>query len=809
MRSRRLWQCGLSVIAVAILALAGAGSAFAEVTGAADNLRTGWYPDEPSLTPALLSGGGFQQVFKDSLQGQIYAQPLTANGVLLVATEDNWVYGLNPVTGAHLWAKEVGTPVNTLEAPIECTDLEPRLGITGTPVIDTVNNVAYFVSSRYINGSSGESGWYMHAVELNSGKEVANFPVKIEGEAQNLPPGVKFEATQELQRPALLMMNGVVYAGFGSHCDHSPYQGWIVGVSAAGKVTTKWATSGHGGSIWQSGGGLVSDGPGQILFSTGNDEGVAGEWDPPEGLGSAPPEGKLGESVVRVKVQPSGTLQATDFFSPFNSKELDESDVDLGSSAPVALPSQYFGTASVPELLLQEGKQGVVYLLNRRNLGGRTSNDSTVVQKPSPSGGVWGAAAVWPGEGGYVYVPAVGEGVFRFYKYEVEAGNPRLSLAATSPEEFTFGSGSPIVTSNGTTSGTGILWITRCPNNGCAEAKLVAYNPVPLGKEALQVLWEAPIGTASKFSRPDASNGHIYVGNREGAIFGYSGPQLTSSSPSLEFAAPVGSQATREVTLTSTGTELEVTGVKQPSAPFEASLPAAHTKIAPGEVIKVTVRFNPASRGPVNGEFGIVTQAGETKVALSGSGEESSQERSEREAKEKAEREAKEKTEREARERTEREAREKAEREAKEKAGPTTTGGIVTTASLVTPPAGPATVTTESPPTLTKLKLRAAASRLSSRRRQVVVGYTLSAAGTVQLAIYRRVISHRCLRGARTCIHYVPTTIKLRVAGHAATNVIALNLGQLSAGDYRLAATPIARSSAHGITRYVHFKAVR
>ena len=738
MRPRRLWQCGLGVIAVAILALAGAGSAFAEVTGAADNLRTGWYPDEPSLTPALLSGGGFQQVFKDSLQGQIYAQPLTADGVLLVATEDNWVYGLNPVTGTQLWAKEVGTPVNTLEAPIECGDLEPHLGITGTPVIDTVNNVAYFVSSRYIKGSSGESGWYMHAVELNSGKEVANFPVKIEGEAQNLP-GVQFTAAKELQRPALLMMNGVVYAGFGSHCDHSPYQGWIVGVSAAGKVTTKWATSGHGGSIWQSGGGLVSDGPGQILFSTGNDEGVAGEWDPPEGLGSAPPEGKLGESVVRVKVQPSGTLQATDFFSPFNSKELDEGDVDLGSSAPVALPSQYFGTASVPELLLQEGKQGVVYLLNRRNLGGRTSNDSTVVQKPSPSGGVWGAAAVWPGEGGYVYVPAVGEGVFRFYKYEVEAGNPRLSLAATSPEAFAFGSGSPIVTSNGTISGTGVLWITRCPTYGCEKAELVAYNPVPLGEKALQVLWKAPIGTASKFSRPDASNGHIYVGNREGDIYGFGHPE---------------SKEEREAK------EKEEREAKEKT-------------------------------------------------------EREAKEKAEREAKEKAEREAREKTEREAKEKTEREAREKAEREekadreAKGRAGPTTTGGIVTTASLVTPPAGPATVITESPPTLTKLKLRAAASRLSSRRRKVVVSYALSAAGTVELAIFRRVVSNRCKRGAPTCLHYVRTTIKLKVAGHAATNVIALNLGQLSAGDYRIDAMPIARSGAYGITQYVHFKAVR
>ena len=431
-RPRRRLRWLLGALTVAMLVLACAGPAFAEVTGAADNLRTGWYPDEPSLTPNLLSGGGFKQVFKASLAGQIYAQPLIADGVLLVVTEDDWAYGLDPVTGAVRWEKQLGEPFESSE--IGCTDLEPHVGVTGTPVIDTETNVAYFVSNSYVPEHRPASAWYMNAIELDSGNEVANFPVKIGGEAQNLPPGVKFEAPQELQRPALLMMNGVVYAGFGSHCDNSPYEGWVVGISTSGQVTTKWATSAHGGSIWQSGGGLVSDSPGQILFSTGNDNGTAGERDPPVGPGNKPPEGKLGESVARVEVQPTGTLKATDFFSPFNNKELDEGDVDLGSSAPIGLPSQYFGTKSVPELLLQEGKQGVVYLLNRRDLGGRTSNDGTVVQKPSPSGGVWGAAAVWPGEGGYVYIPAVGEGVFRFYKYEVEAGNPKLKLVATANE---------------------------------------------------------------------------------------------------------------------------------------------------------------------------------------------------------------------------------------------------------------------------------------------------------------------------------------------------------------------------------------
>jgi len=108
---------------VAIFVVTGTGSAFAEVTSAADNLRTGWYPDEPSITPALLKGGGFQQVFKDSLKGQIYAQPLTADGTLLVATEDDRAYGLDPVTGAVRWEKQFGTPVNAGEEPSDRSNI--------------------------------------------------------------------------------------------------------------------------------------------------------------------------------------------------------------------------------------------------------------------------------------------------------------------------------------------------------------------------------------------------------------------------------------------------------------------------------------------------------------------------------------------------------------------------------------------------------------------------------------------------------------------------------------------------------------
>ena len=626
----------LAALAVGVFTLAACSSALAEVTGAADNLRTGWYPDEPSLAPAQITQERFKQVFKRRLRGQVYAQPLTANGTLLVVTEENWAYGLDPITGPVRWEKQFGTAVEAgpegSKKTIECEDLEPRVGITGTPVVDTEHNIAYFVSNQYISGSAGPIAWYMHAVELASGNEVANFPVEIKGEAQNLPPPVPFEATQQLQRPALLMLNGVIYAGFGSHCDHLPYSGWVVGVSTLGQLTTMWAASPkNGGAIWQSGGGLISDGPGQILFTTGNSAGKAGGTAPLQGPGNKPPEGRLSDSVVRLEVE-GLNLKAKDFFSPVENVLLDTNDFDLGSAAPIALPSEYFGTPSVPHLLVQAGKEGYVYLLNRDNLGGMGQGpggkSDQVVQRIGPYGGVWDGTAVWPGDGGYVYIPAVAVCVslcgtsdhLRFFKYGLEKGSPTLSLAATSPDLFGFGSGSPIVTSNAATSGTAVMWTTRCPDPTCKEATLRAYSPVPSGKEP-GLLWQASIGTANKFSRPDASNGHIYVGNREGDVFGYGGPSLTPSTPSLSLGqAPVNGQLAGQVTFTNTGTKLKVSAVHLPSAPFEASgLPEVGSVIEPGQAITVGVAFRSPAPGGFTGSLGLTTEAGETSVALSAS----------------------------------------------------------------------------------------------------------------------------------------------------------------------------------------------
>ncbi len=238
------------------------------------------------------------------------------------------------------------------------------------------------------------------------------------------------------------------------------------------------------------------------------------------------------------------------------------------------------------------------------------------------------------------------------------------------------------------------------------------------------------------------------------------------------------------MTLTNTGsTNLTVGAVRPPSAPFEATgLPKEGAVIEQGQTITVHVAFRSAAPGNFTGSLGLSTAAGATDIALSGSAEAPPP------------------------------SEESTTPPESGGTAPPEPGGTATTASLTTPAPNPlSTLPPIAEPlvSLTHLHLGYPASKHGRGRHEIRLTYTLSAAGTVEITIDRRVVSHSCRRGARTCIHDVSTSIKLKVSGHAATNVITVNLAKLSAGDYRLAATPITRSGAAGITRYVHFRAVR
>ncbi len=613
--------CASLVLVLALAAQAGA----AIVTGGGDELRTGWYPESSSISPQVVSGGSFGQMWSAGVEGSVYAQPLLANGTLLVATEKNQVYGLDPSTGAQKWSKSLGTPWNP--ADVGCADLTPTIGVTSTPVIDTSTGIAYMTHKTYASGTSGPARWFMDAISVSSGAEQPGFPVELAGSAQNAPART-FSPTTQLQRPGLLLMGGVVYAAFGAHCDVKPWQGWIFGVSTAGKVTARYVdnTTKEGGGIWQSGSGLTSDGPGTILFTTGN-----GGAPSQPAAGNTPPA-NLGESVVRLRVQGDGSLKAVDFFAPFNGPTLDESDADFASGGVTGLPSEYFGTAALPHLAVADGKQGYVYLLNRDSLGGVSQGpggSDNVIQRLGPRGGVWSRPGVWPGDGGYVYIPTSsgmsGGGNLDVYKYGVSGtGAPSLSLAASSPDAFGWGSGAPVITSDGTTSGSALVWIVWSANRSGSGGQLRAYDPVPVsGKPVMR--FSAPIGTASNYSVPGVGAGKLFVGTREGKVLAFGAPvspPLTGSALSFP-TTTIGKTSEKPLTLTA-NEALTVTKLDSSSSQFQlgASAPALPAKLAAGQKISLPVTFAPTQSGLIGGTVTATTADNkEFQFALSGTGQ--------------------------------------------------------------------------------------------------------------------------------------------------------------------------------------------
>ena len=228
------WMRAVTVV-FAFFMLAGGSQAVAsepEITNSSENLRTGWYPETGGITPQLVSGGTFGQLWSTPVEGQVYAQPLLDNGTLLVATEKDMVYGLSPVTGTVKWSKSLGEPWSAAE--IGCGDLAPDIGVTATPVINAATGIAYLTHKAYVSSKSGPVRWYMDALSVATGAEQPGFPVALSGSAQNAPEQ-EFEAKTELQRPGLLLLEGVVYAGFGSDCDFDPYEGWVFGVAKAAR----------------------------------------------------------------------------------------------------------------------------------------------------------------------------------------------------------------------------------------------------------------------------------------------------------------------------------------------------------------------------------------------------------------------------------------------------------------------------------------------------------------------------------------------------------------------------------------------
>jgi hypothetical protein len=302
-----------------------------------NNARTGADTNETILNTSNVASS-FGQLFVNSVDGQVYAQPLYVqnlnisggtHNVVFVCTENNSVYAFDADTaGTTYWHVNLGTPFTA-----NCGDLTPVIGITGTPVIDLSGGTLY-VDTKIASGPSQK----LHALDITTGNEKFNGPVTISTSG--------FDASLEHQRPGLLLLNGTVYVAFGSHCDNGAYHGYFLGYNATNVLQQVHAfhvtPSGTQGAIWQAGGGPAVDGSGNIYIMVGN-----GTFD-----GTA----NFGESYVKF----NQSLSVLDYATPANWSTLNANDNDFGSGSPVCLPSGY---------VVGEGKDGNMYVANESNMG--------------------------------------------------------------------------------------------------------------------------------------------------------------------------------------------------------------------------------------------------------------------------------------------------------------------------------------------------------------------------------------------------------------------------------------------------------
>ncbi len=315
------------------------------------NLRHGAYQIH-ALTLAAAATMRPDTRFKASLSGNIYAQPLywrpqgTRIGLVIAATESNSVYALNEFTGAVVWQRQLA-PSEPL-SDMRCGNIDP-VGITGTPVIDDINQVLYLDA---LTKTDSGPRHLVYALSLADGSVVPGWPLDVE--AQLTARGATFSSLVQGERSALLFFNNslfVNYAGYAGDC--GTYFGTVVQIDP-GSVTVaqQWQTRARGGGIWAQGG---ISGDGQSLYvTTGNTFGAT-DWSD-------------GEGIIRLLPGLAHSTKTRDFFTPSNWQDLDNTDKDLGGTE--ALPRDIRSGSSWIHRVLAFGKDGNAYLVDRANLGG-------------------------------------------------------------------------------------------------------------------------------------------------------------------------------------------------------------------------------------------------------------------------------------------------------------------------------------------------------------------------------------------------------------------------------------------------------
>jgi len=510
-----------------------AAAATSVLTHHNDNARTGANLTETQLITSNVNTNQFGLLYTRTVDDQIYAQPLIMTNVniagqefhnlVIVATVNDSVYAFdadNASVTAPYWIRSflnppyIVAPASTDMSAIGACgggyrDFSGNIGIVGTPVIDPTSGTIYLVARTKEYGTNFVQK--LHALDIATGAERPNSPVIITATYPGTGDGsvggiIPFDSQRQNQRPGLALVNGVVYLSWASHCDNGPYHGWVIGydVSTLAQAAVFNDTpNGYNGGIWMSGQAPAADDSGNLYLVTGN------------GLVDRSGTVNRGESFL--KLTPNGTrLNVASWFTPYNWQNLENGDIDLGSGGLLLIP----GTT----LAFSGGKEGVMYLVNRDNMGGLTSSstrDDNIVQSfRVTSDEVHGGPVWWQGPANaycYLWPSSV---FLQQYIFNRASGTFSLPPYAQSPTAAPRGQPGGILSlsANGTNAGSAIVWafhqLTGDANQSVRPGILHAYDALNVSAE----LWNSEqlrardsVGNFAKFVPPTVANGKVYL----------------------------------------------------------------------------------------------------------------------------------------------------------------------------------------------------------------------------------------------------------------------------------------------------------
>jgi outer membrane protein assembly factor BamB len=576
------------------------------LTRSYDNGRTGANTSETVLSPAAILERGIRKVRTLRLKGddpRIEAQPLYVPGMLMPDSKRHdvlyvfsmsnniWAFDIN--TGALVWPHSVSLGKPFLPAPNDAVDIHhinKSFGILSTPVIDLVSSTIYAVN--WIVDDHNNRVLHLNAIRLRDGQP-RHPPLTIQASFTNTAgQQISLNPVQK-QRAALLLVplrdkpvppaHKMLYVALTGAEDPpasgDPRQanhGWVVAFDVdTWEQKASWMStpSSFGGGIWQASQGPAADEQGNIYFMTANG-GFLTTPQPKDFNGVT----DFAEGFIKLSYSqgPQGaSLTLVDWFLPFRDlgrkkwqtsevapfpSGYDYQDQDLGSGAPVLPPGS--------GLVLGAGKDGVLYVMDRNNMGKVVGDFSKLKAPPifftfdpdpsvaayqgaSPIGNLdfkpmlgvkthhlHGSPVCWESSAHGLMLFVWGEnGNLRAFTLDPSGkatplahGEEFASANLSDLENNTLG-GMPgamlALTSDGKNNG--IVWATA-PVDGDAnlepvsgiirayDATTFATRPNPDGTPRLRKLWQRTGFTYSKFCTPVVVDGKIIVPTYDGVV---------------------------------------------------------------------------------------------------------------------------------------------------------------------------------------------------------------------------------------------------------------------------------------------------